>query len=640
MAHDVSRSDSGEVHGRSDLFRLSLAALGVVYGDIGTSPLYTIKECFSEHGGIARSTEAVYGMLSLVFWAITLVVVVKYLTFVMRADNEGDGGLMAMIALIRPRTDKQKGDHLSPKVVKTLLGFGLFATALLFCDGIITPAVSVLGAVEGLEVATHALDHWVVPISCVIIIGLFLVQSIGTGGIGKIFGPVMLVWFATIAVLGSLAIAKHPEILSAVHPQHALNLFMIEGWDAFFVLGSVVLCITGGEALYADMGHFGRTPIRLAWYVVAYPALLLNYFGQGALVLTQGESVLVNPFYLLAPSWFLYPLVIIATSAAVIASQALISGSYSMAQQATRLGYLPRLRVTHTSSSMRGQIFVPLVNTFLMIGCLALVVAFRSSSGLASAYGVAVMGAMTTTTVLLYVVARRRWHWSLAKAIALTSVFLLIDIPFLVANLAKLFHGAWVPIVLGLVLFTIMVTWKQGRELYATGGPSFPIDAFLEDVRNQEVTRVEGTGVFFSARSDGVPHVLLHFVKHCKVLHRRTVLLTFEVSSSPRVKLDERVTITNLGQGFYRVVARHGFMEQLTGPKVLGLCRGKGLEIDPNQVSYFLGRETIVLTDRVTTLSTWRKGLFEFLSRNSSSATSYFDLPPNRVVELGARIEV
>lgn len=636
-----NRSAAGETVRHGDVPKLALAALGVVYGDIGTSPLYTIQECFAHNSGIAHESQSIYGLLSLVFWAITLVVVLKYLTFVLRADNEGDGGLMALIALVQPHVDRANDrEHLPPRVIHGLVGIGLFATALLFCDGMITPAISVLGAVEGLAVATDAFEPWVVPISCVILLAVFLVQWIGTGDIARVFGPVMLIWFVTIAALGVPAILAHPEVLGALDPRHAVRFFLDEGKDAFFALGSVILCITGAEALYADMGHFGRAPIRLAWYVVAFPALLLNYFGQGALVLEQGEAALANPFYSLSPDWFLYPLIVIATAAAIIASQALISGAFSMAQQAVRLGYLPRLRIEHTSSQMRGQIYVPVVNALLMVGCLTLVLTFRSVSGLAGAYGVAVMGAMVTTTLLIYVVARRRWKWGVWSAGALTLLFLAVETPFLAASLAKIFSGAWVPLVLGLLLFFVMDTWKKGRDGYLLRGPSFPMEAFLDDLRRQEVTRVEGTGVFLSARGEGVPHVLLHFYRHCKVLQRRVVLLTFEVLPTPRAKLGERIALTQLGQGLHRVVARYGFMETLTAPRVLELCRAAGLELDAEKVSWFLGRETIVVTQRRTLLSYWRKALFEFLSRNSSSATRYFDLPPNRVVELGARIEV
>jgi len=636
--HHTAPSSAGT---RGDVGKLALAALGVVYGDIGTSPLYTIQECFAHNSGIAHEPQSIYGLLSLVFWAITLVVVLKYLTFVLRADNEGDGGLMALIALVQPHVDRANDrEHLPPRVIHGLVGIGLFATALLFCDGMITPAISVLGAVEGLAVATDAFEPWVVPISCVILLAVFLVQWIGTGDIARVFGPVMLIWFVTIAALGVPAILAHPEVLGALDPRHAVRFFLDEGKDAFFALGSVILCITGAEALYADMGHFGRAPIRLAWYVVAFPALLLNYFGQGALVLEQGEAALANPFYSLAPEWFLYPLIVIATAAAIIASQALISGAFSMAQQAVRLGYLPRLRIEHTSSQMRGQIYVPVVNALLMVGCLTLVLTFRSVSGLAGAYGVAVMGAMVTTTLLIYVVARRRWKWGVWSAGALTLLFLAVETPFLAASLAKIFSGAWVPLVLGLLLYFVMDTWKKGRDGYLLRGPSFPMEAFLDDLRRQDVTRVEGTGVFLSARGEGVPHVLLHFYRHCKVLQRRVVLLTFEVLSTPRAKLGQRIELTQLGQGLHRVVARYGFMETLTAPRVLELCRAAGLELDAEKVSWFLGRETIVVTQRRTFLSYWRKALFEFLSRNSSSATRYFDLPPNRVVELGARIEV
>jgi KUP system potassium uptake protein len=630
-----------EIKSGRDLLKLSLGALGVVYGDIGTSPLYTIKECFGPHSGIAYDAGAVLGVLSLVFWALVLVVCVKYLTFVMRADNRGDGGIMALIALVEPLARKRRErHHMSPRMIATLIGFGLFATALLFGEGVITPAISVLGAIEGLSVATHVFEPFIVPIALAILFALFLIQSRGTGEIARIFGPVMVVWFTTLAVLGLPAILRNPVVLEAINPIWIVRFFDGHGIEGFLLLGSVILCITGAEALYADMGHFGRLPIRVAWYGFAFPALLINYFGQGALVLERGAEAVKNPFYLLAPEWFLYPLVIIATAAAIIASQALISGAFSIAQQAVRLGYLPRIEVLHTSSQARGQIYIPIVNRLLMISCLALVVIFKTSSGLAAAYGVAVIGTMTTTTLLLYLVARRRWGWKLPTAVAITTVFLAIDLPFLLANLAKLFSGAWVPLALAAAMFAVMATWKRGRAYLLAKGSMLPVEIFLDDVRSHETPRVDGTAVFLTGRPDGIPGVLLHHYKHNKVLHRQVILLTFEVSSSPRVTLDERITLEPLGQGFHRVIARYGFMESLTVPRVLALCRGQGLNVEEGKVSFYLGRETIVVTEKTGPFAVWRKSLFAFLQRNSQSATQFFGLPPNRVVELGSQVEL
>jgi KUP system potassium uptake protein len=618
----------GPEHG--SLGKLALAALGVVYGDIGTSPLYAIKEVFRPEHGLLPDHATVLGILSLFIWSLTLVVSIKYLIFVMRADNRGDGGIMALLSLVMI-----PGARWAP----TLVSLGLIGTGLLLADGCITPAISVMGAVEGLEVASRAFTHLVVPITLIVLVLLFAVQRRGTAGIGAIFGPVMLVWFFVLILIGVPWIVREPSVLQAVNPIHALRFFGDHGFHGFLILGAVVLCITGAEALYADMGHFGKKPIRLAWFTLVGPALVVNYFGQGAAILSRGE--ISHPFFSMVAPQFVVPLVILSTLAAVIASQALISGSFSLAQQAVQLGYLPRLTIVHTSATMRGQIYVPQVNWMLMVACLGLVVAMRGTSGLAGAYGLSVMGTMTITTILLYRVARLHWRWSRTQAIPFTALFLSVDLSFLIAGTYKIKQGGWFPLLVGLGLFVVMTTWKRGRSLLfeRLQASTYPIEKLLDELDRERVVRVSGTAVFLTSGSEGVPLVLLHHFKHNKVFHEKVVLLTVQTEMMPRVRGEGQLTVENLGHGFYRVVSRHGFMEQPSVPGILFACERHGLKIHPLDASYYLGRVTLIPTGSAR-LARWRKRIFVFLSRNARTATAYFGIPANRVVELGAQVEI
>ena len=614
---------------------LTLGALGVVYGDIGTSPLYALRECFSKLYGLAPTPANVYGVLSLIIWSILLVVAIKYIVFILQADNKGEGGILALTALVLQR-EHGVGER-RRRVV--LVALGLFGAALLYGDGIITPPVSVFGAMEGLIVAAPGFDGFVVPVTFAILFALFLVQKRGTAGIGAVFGPVVLLWFTTIAVLGAREIGRSPEVLLALNPWYGVDFFLTHSARAFLILGSVVLAITGAEALYADMGHFGRRPIRLAFFVFVLPALLLNYFGQGALILRVPEAA-ANPFYMLAPRWFLYPLIGIATAAAIVASQALISGAFSLTQQAVQLGYVPRVTIVHTSAREPGQIYVPEVNAALMVGCLVLVVTFRSAGALAAAYGIAVTGTMVVTTILFAVVARGRWRWPVWKVLALTAGFLAIDVAFLGANVVKVAAGGWVPLLLALVLFTLMTTWKTGRELLAgiLRQGALPIELLLDDLRKRRPHRVPGTAVFMTSGTDGAPVVLLHHLKHNKVLHEEVVLLSVQSAEVPAIEDDERVRVETLGLGFYRVIATFGFMETPDVPAVLVRARDAGIRAAAAETSFFLGRERLLPTGG-SRMVRWRKKLFVLMSRNAQSATEFFALPPNRVVELGAQIE-
>ncbi len=621
---------------RSRMAALTLAALGVVYGDIGTSPLYALRECFSKDHGLLPTPENVYGVLSLIIWSLILVVSVKYLVFILRADNKGEGGILALLALAFP--DRRNAKAGRKTVLMTLLG--VFGAALLYGDGMITPPVTVLGAVEGLEVATTRLQPFVVPLAVVILIALFAVQRVGTGAIGNVFGPVMIVWFLTLVVLGVKGILLHPTVLLAVSPHYAVQFFLENRGHAFVVLGSVFLVATGGEALYADMGHFGAKPIRRAWFGLVLPALLINYFGQGALLIETPAAV-TNPFYNLAPKWALLPLVGLATAAAVIASQALISGVYSLTMQAIQLGFLPRLAIEHTSEKERGQIYIPHINWALMVACLALVVSFGSSSRLTAAYGVGVTLTMIIDTVLFFFAARRLWNWSLPVAGGLTLIFLAVEVSFFGANSLKIAHGGWFPLVVGAVLFTLMTTWRKGRTLLwdRMRQAALPVDQFLASVGRREIPRVKGTAIYLAGNPDGVPIALLHNLKHNKVLHERTLFLTISVDESPRVDDEDRMSMEELEEGFWRVRARYGFMEEPNVPDILRRCGELGLKCREHETSFFVSRETIIPSKK-SGMAIWRERLFALMSRNAHSATAFFRLPPNRVVELGMQVEI
>jgi KUP system potassium uptake protein len=633
------------------LATLAAGALGVVYGDIGTSPLYALKESFSGPHGFPVTPANVLGILSLIFWALNFVVTFKYLTIVMRADNRGEGGILALLALARPG-----GTLTTPG--RLLVAVGLFGAALLYGDGIITPAISVLGAVEGIGVATPALEHWVVPIAFAIILLLFALQRRGTAGVGALFGPVTGTWFLCIALLGIHGIAREPSVLRALNPWHAIDFFLREGTAGFAILASLILVVTGGEALYADMGHFGRRPIRLAWFAVVLPALVLNYFGQGAYLL-HDPAAARNPFYSLVPGWALYPMVVIATAAAVVASQALISGAFSLTRQAVQLGYCPRVNIVHTSSTAIGQIYVPQVNNILMVACLGLVLAFRSSSNLAATYGVALAMTMTITSILFAVVARKFWHWSLWKIGALTALFLVVDLAFVGANLLKVPDGGWFPLLVAGVVYVLMSTWKKGRvRLEAiVRENTLPMDLFLQDIHRRKPHRVQGTAVFLTPDSSGAPPVLLHHLKHNQVLHEKVMLMSILTEEIPQVDAEERVSCRELGESFYQVIARFGFMETPDVPGVLRLLArqdgdGKRVAVRLPQTTFYLGRETLIpaTTTRgpaappppgvpAGTMAGWRKKLFILMTRNAQSATAFFGIPPNRVVELGAQLQ-
>jgi KUP system potassium uptake protein len=615
--------------------KLMLMAAGVVFGDIGTSPLYAIRECVDPEHGVPATHENLLGILSLVFWSLTMVVTVKYLTFIMKADNRGEGGILALLALV-PSTRKPSSARIG-----WIAGLVIFGAALLYGDGVITPAISVLSAVEGLEVATTRLSPVVVPLTVAILFGLFTVQKRGTASIGGIFGPIMLVWFATLAVLGAMQIAQYPAVLLAVDPSHAVAFFVHHGWHGFLVLGSVVLVITGGEALYADMGHFGRHPIRLAWYCLVMPSLLINYFGQAACMIRHPDLA-TNPFYALVPPFLIYPMVVLSTVATIIASQALISGAYSLTRQAVQLGFCPRVTIQHTSGAAEGQIYVPEVNAALAVACIWLVLAFKESSALAAAYGIAVTGTMAITSIVYFVVLTRTWKWPLWRALPLVAVFLSFDIPFFGANAMKFFHGGWFPMAIGLALFMVMTTWKTGRALLARNlaNKLLPVDVFLADVDEHHPHRVPGTAVFMSSNPQGVPIVLLHHWKHNQVLHETIVLLSVITETVPEIRSSDRLACKDLGRGFFMVTAHYGFMQTPNVPQIMSIVAAHyGVPYTPERTSYFLGRETL-LTTGDSKMFRWRKALFSFISRNARSATQYFGIPPDRVVELGMQIDL
>ena len=624
--------NSDEKPGRSARLGLSLGVLGVVYGDIGTSPLYALKECFAPEYGLTVSHENVLGILSLIVWSLTFVVSFKYLAFIMQGDNRGEGGIMALLALLHPKRE-------GPGARQVLVALGLFGAALLYGDGVITPAISVLGAVEGIGVATPALAHVVPLVASAILIGLFLFQSSGTARVGAVFGRVMVVWFAVIAALGLRGIAQHPEVLGALNPLHALKFMLHDGTRGFLILGAVVLVVTGAEALYADMGHFGKRPIRRMWLSVVFPALVLNYFGQGAVLIGEPGAA-ANPFYGLVPTWALYPMVLVATAAAVVASQALISGAFSLTRQAVQLGYIPRLTIQHTSSTEIGQIYLPGVNRMLAVLCVLLVLGFRSSGNLASAYGIAVTGTMTITTLLFCAVARARWHWKVWQVAGLGVLFLIVDLAFLGANLVKIAKGGWFPLLIASVVYILMTTWKRGRQIVTAllHENSLPIDLLLQDMERGRPSRVQGTAVFMTSDPGGAPVVLLHHLKHNKVLHERVIIMSIEGAEIPQVQPEDRVVLKQRGNGVYQVVGRYGFIESPDLPALLLELDGKGLSVKATETSFYLGRETLLPTGK-SGLSRWRKKLFILMARNAQSATAFFNLPPNRVIELGAQIQ-
>jgi KUP system potassium uptake protein len=628
-------------HGQQSLLWMAFGSLGVVYGDIGTSVLYAIKECFNSDHGVPLNEANVLGICSLMIWAITLVVSIKHIVYVMRADNNGEGGTMALISLITPRFNQ--GGH--PKRSTTvILTMGLIGAALFAADGTITPVISVLSAVEGIEVAAPGFSKGVIWITIGILIAIFTFQSGGTEKIAKFFAPAMLVWFVTIGLIAIPHIIRHPGILAAFNPVWGIKLLTTHGFHGFMVLGAVVLVITGGEALYADMGHFGRDAIRLAWFPLVKPALILNYLGQAALILEKGESVLSQPFYSLVDGWLIYPLVLIATIATVIASQALITGSFSLAQQAIQLGFSPRLTIKHTSGETKGQIYVPEINHLLMVVCILLVFMFQSSSELAGAYGISVMGTMMITSCLMFVVARKRWEWPVWRAALMTTCFLIVEIPFFSANLPKIADGGWFPVVICAIVFTAMTTWKNGRAALVRRMQQkfYPVKDFVKRLGAGEISvqRVKGTAVFMTPNPRMTPPALIHHVEHNQVLHEQVLLLAIVTSDVPVVPTKDILEVHSFGEGVYELIAHYGFMQSPKVARILRIAKAQyGIVTEEKETTYYLGRD-ILLTDGPDSMARWRKTLFSFLSRNSVSATAYFGIPANRVVELGMQVNL
>lgn len=618
---------------RKRLAVLSVAAVGVVYGDIGTSPLYAIRECFHGEYGIEPSRPNILGVLSLMFWALILVVSIKYLGFILRADNRGEGGVIALTAQLRDSEERGRTNRF-------LVAIGLFAAALLYGDGMITPAISVVSAIEGVGIAFPELRHWVVPIALGVLVALFLVQRLGTRGVGALFGPVMTVWFIILAVLGIVNLVAAPQVLAAILPTHAFDFLGRNSVEGFLVLGAVFLVVTGAEALFADMGHFGRRPIRLPWYGFVLPSLLCNYFGQAA-VLYHRPSVVEHPFYALVPDWATVPLIVVATMATVIASQAVISGAFSLTRQAVQMGFLPRMNIVHTSASEIGQIYIPQVNWILLVSVVALVLGFRSSSQLAAAYGVAVTTTMTITSILFFAVARRRWGWHLGFLVPLTVGFLVVDLAFFAANASKITHGAWFPLVIGAIVFGIMTTWRKGRRLLSKslyGGHPL-IDQFIKEISERPPMRVPGKAIYLVSRPLGVPPPLLINLERNKVLHEQIAILNIQTRHIPRVQRKDKVQVYPLGEGFWGITVQYGFMEEPNVPYALALAREEGLDFELDEVVFFLGRESIV-PHRRPVMSYWREALFAFLSRNAMDATRFFKIPPEQVVEVGAQVEM
>lgn len=629
-AHEAADDPKGR-----RLLILSLTAVGIVYGDIGTSPIYALRESFHESYGIEAVAPNILGVLSLIFWSLILVISVKYLGFVLRADNRGEGGIIALTALVWP-----PGQEDTTRRRKALGLVGLFGAALLYGDSMITPAISVLSAIEGLEVVTPVLQPYVIPITIGILLGLFAFQSRGTAGVGAIFGPVTLVWFLVLAVLGVTHIVQNPAVFRALNPWYGVSFFSANGFGGVLVLGSVFLVVTGGEALYADLGHFGTKPIRLTWFVLVLPALVLNYFGQGALVLETPEAIR-QPFFSMVPDWGLIPLVILTTAATVIASQAVISGAFSLSRQAVQLGYLPRLTIEHTSETRIGQIYIPSVNVVLMVACIGLVLGFRTSSGLAAAYGVAVTTDMVFTTLLFGVVIYTRWGWSWLLASMLIALFLVVDLGFWVANLPKIPAGGWFPLVVALGMFTVMTTWRTGRRILADHMREglVPMDAFVASIAEGPPLRVPGTAIYMDSNTEGTPHALLHNLKHNKVLHERVVVLTVLTLETPYVEDADRVDVESIGEDMWRVLLRYGFSEDPDVPAALRGVTLNGEPVEPYEVSYFLGRERLIPSERPG-MAMWREKLFVLMSRNTTGATRYFRIPTGQVVELGTQLKI
>jgi len=613
---------------------LALGALGVVFGDIGTSPLYAMREVFSGAHPVSVNVPHVYGVLSLVLWSLIIIVSLKYVVFIMRADNKGEGGIIALIAVM------QRAVPANTRLGIVLTIIGVFGASLFYGDGIITPAISVLSAVEGLQIAAPGLAPLVGPIALLLLVALFAFQRFGTARVGSLYGPVMLVWFSTLAVMGIYNVLKHPEVLLAVSPHWALQFFAEQGSYAFFVLGAVVLAVTGAESIYADMGHFGRRPIRIAWFGLAFPALVLNYFGQGALVLYE-QSAINNPFYRMAPDWALWPLIGLATLATIIASQAVITGAFSVTRQAIQLGYLPRMQIIHTSEQEMGQIYIPFVNWALMSGVIVLVLGFGSSSNLAAAYGIAVTGTMTIDTILGFVVVFALWRWNRIIILLGLLLFLAVDFAFVGATAIKIINGGWFPLLVGVLVFALLSTWKRGRALLLqrmqTG--SIALEPFVQSMIAHPPTRVSGTAIFLTANKEGVPHALLHNLAHNKVLHERIVFLTVITEDVPYVAPNKRVQIEDMGHGFYRLFLHFGFQDSPNIPKALLLCKLSGLTFDMMQTSFFLSRETIISTG-MPGMAKWREHLFITMARNAESAMSFFRIPTNRVIELGSQVEI
>lgn len=611
-----------------------VAAVGVVYGDIGTSPLYTLKEVFSGGYGVPVNHDGVLGILSLIFWSLIWVVSIKYMMFVLRADNQGEGGIMALTALARRAAGERR------KLRSLLVVCGLIGAALFYGDSMITPAISVLSAIEGLGLAFDGIDHWVVPLSLVVLVGLFLIQSHGTARIGILFGPIMVTWFLVLGALGVYGISHSPEVLKALNPIWAVRFFMVHTGMGVAILGAVVLALTGAEALYADMGHFGRKPIARAWFLLVLPALVLNYFGQGALLLDNPEAAR-NPFYLLAPGWALIPLVGLSTLATVIASQAVISGAFSLTRQAIQLGYIPRMYIQHTSSDEQGQIYIGAVNWALMVGVVLLVLGFESSGALASAYGVAVTGTMLMTTILVSAVMLLLWKWPPVLAVPVLIGFLLVDGLYFAANVPKIVQGGAFPVVAGIALFILMTTWKRGKQLLVErlDEGALPLPIFISSIRVQPPHRVQGTAVFLTARSDAVPHALLHNLLHNQVLHEQVVLLTVVYEDIPRVPPSRRFEVEAHGEGFFRVILHFGFTDEPDVPQALKLCHLDDLDFSPMRTTYFLSRETVIAS-KLEGMARWREALFAFMLKNANGNLRFFNLPLNRVIELGTQVEM